>query len=178
MLLSGRFRVSDGGVLLQPDSPNLVTLEGLEALATYFSGGGGQPASWYIGLIDDDGFSAISMDDTAGSHAGWTELSSYTYDGSATSRIGPLTLDYVLSVGNPTVAFLTMLTLIPCRFTSASTVKGFFLTSGGTKGAGGGIILAEAQSFPPLEKSTGNRVLASYLFDIDTRLNKTTVPSY
>lgn len=177
MILKGKFRAALDGLLL-PDSPNLVTLEGLNALATYFKGGGGQPASWYIGLIDGDTFTSMDLDDTAASHPNWSELLPYTYGGSSTTRIGPLTLDYTLSVGNPTIAFLTMLTTTPIRFTDTAKIQGYFLTSVGAKESGSGIILAEARSFPPIDVVSGNRILASYLFDIDTRLNKTTVPSY
>jgi hypothetical protein len=35
-------------------------------------------ATWYLGLINSAGFSALAAGDTLASHAGWTETTSYT----------------------------------------------------------------------------------------------------
>lgn len=37
-----------------------------------------QITQWYMGLIAESGFSALSAADTAASHAGWSELTTYT----------------------------------------------------------------------------------------------------
>lgn len=37
-----------------------------------------QVTQWYIGLINDSGFTAVDAADTSASHSGWTELTSYT----------------------------------------------------------------------------------------------------
>ena len=39
---------------------------------------GAQVTTWYIGLVDNAGFSAFANADTMASHAGWAESSAYT----------------------------------------------------------------------------------------------------
>lgn len=53
--------------------PNGVTIEGLNyLLETTFRSGTQQPL-WYLGLIDNAGFSALDSGDTHASHTGWGE---------------------------------------------------------------------------------------------------------
>lgn len=57
---------------------NLVTTEGLNHALDVVFKSGAQLTSWFVGLIDNSGFSAIAAADTLASHAGWTEATGYT----------------------------------------------------------------------------------------------------
>lgn len=65
-----------GNFKWQDEAPNLVTNAGLQhILDTVFSGGTAADP-WYVGLMGDT--TTVSAADTLASHAGWTELTSYT----------------------------------------------------------------------------------------------------
>ena len=57
---------------------NLVTTAGGNDLLTQYFKGSAYTAAWFVGLIDNAGFSAIAAGDTAASHAGWTEAVPYS----------------------------------------------------------------------------------------------------
>jgi hypothetical protein len=78
----GRFVVEhldkDGNLKATYEFPNGITDEGLNDILDVEFGGGSQKGTWYIGLIDNSGFSALDATDTLSSHSGWTEFTSYT----------------------------------------------------------------------------------------------------
>ena len=78
----GRFVVEhldrDGNLKAKYEFPNGIVDEGLNHILDTEFGGGAQVGTWYIGLIDNSGFSALSDADTLSSHSGWTEFTSYT----------------------------------------------------------------------------------------------------
>lgn len=57
---------------------NLVTTAGKNDLLTQYLKGSAYTAAWFVGLIDNAGFTAINAADTAASHAGWSESSAYS----------------------------------------------------------------------------------------------------
>jgi hypothetical protein len=63
------------------ESENLITNEGKDNLLAKYFAGSGYSAAWYIGLIDADGFAAISASDTAAQIGGsnkWKEFTGYS----------------------------------------------------------------------------------------------------
>lgn len=91
---------------------------------------------WYMGLINNSGFSAIAAADTMASHAGWTEFVSYT----ETTR--PAWTKDAAS-GNAITA------TSPSVFTISAdgTLYGGFIVSNNTKSGGTGILWS-AGGFP------------------------------
>lgn len=79
--LKGRFfwdvMRTDGSVRDVGEFRNAITLTSIDNLFdTYFLNG--TPATaWYLGLIDDSGYTAVDTADTMSSHAGWTEVTDY-----------------------------------------------------------------------------------------------------
>lgn len=57
---------------------NLITTAGLNDVLTKYLKNGTTSAAWYVGLVDNAGFSAYNAADTLASHAGWTEWTDYT----------------------------------------------------------------------------------------------------
>lgn len=79
LLIGGEFRLE----YRHPTKPgwirvlrNGVTTEGLNAILERMFRGQGGTHPWYIGLIDEAGFSAVAATDTHASHPGWVEWAS------------------------------------------------------------------------------------------------------
>ena len=58
--------------------PNGIVDAGLNSILGIMFHADTQITAWYIGLIDNSGFSALANGDTLASHAGWNEFTSYT----------------------------------------------------------------------------------------------------
>jgi len=78
----GRFHVEhldkDGNLKGTYDFPNGIVDVGINDILDVEFGSGSQSGTWYIGLIDNSGFSALDAGDTLSSHSGWSEFVSYT----------------------------------------------------------------------------------------------------
>ena len=77
----GKFHVKqlrDGKVIAEFDVPNGIVDVGLNHILETEFHAGAQITAWYIGLVDNAGFSAFANADTMASHAGWAESSAYT----------------------------------------------------------------------------------------------------
>lgn len=67
------------GVLIGVDEfHNDIVTEGKNSLLDIMFGAVTQITSWYVGLIDNSGFSALSSADVMASHAGWAEFTNYS----------------------------------------------------------------------------------------------------
>ena len=69
---------ADGQVKWRETFFNLVTTVGKNDLLTQYFKGSSYTAAWFVGLVDNAGFSAIAAGDTMASHAGWTESVAYS----------------------------------------------------------------------------------------------------
>ena len=81
-------------------------------------------ASWYIGLIDNSGFTALAAGDVMNSHSGWNELTT-EYDETTRPAWGP---------GNPSGQSITNASPVVFTFNTSAAVYGAFITSNNTKG--------------------------------------------
>jgi hypothetical protein len=136
MNMRGRFKVEhirDGEVIGQYAMPNGIVDVGLNSLLDVYFHNQTQIATWYIGLIDNAGFTALSNSDTMSSHTGWAESTAYDeatreewLEGAAASR----------SITNSTPAEFTI--------SATTTLKGIFVTSNSTKGGTTGTLWATA----------------------------------
>lgn len=111
---------------------NGIVNEGKNKLLNTMFNGSTQITTWYLGLIDDTGFSALADDDTyddinqAGN--GWDEFTSYTdpanADSAVTRPVWPNNAASAQAITNGTLALFDI--------TGAATVKGVFVVGGGT----------------------------------------------
>lgn len=110
---------------------NGVTTAGVNSLLDVYFRAQTQLTTWYIGLVDNSGFSSFSATDTMSSHAGWTESTAYTSatrvqwtpsaaSGGSISHSG--TIDFTMNAGG--------------------TLKGAFVVSNSTKGGTSGTLWA------------------------------------
>jgi hypothetical protein len=127
--LAGRFVVEhrdvDGNLKGTYEFPNGIVDVGLNHILETEFGGGAQVSTWYIGLVDNSGWSAFADADTLSSHAGWTESTNYTEsnrvtwaDDAASSR----------SKTNSTTADFSI--------NASGNLKGIFVSSNNVKSTG------------------------------------------
>src|SRR4030042_322192 len=82
MRLKGAFKIehrdADGGVKGVYEFPNGIVDDGLNSILDVQCHGASQIATWYVGLVNNSGWTAFADADTLASHAGWAELTAYT----------------------------------------------------------------------------------------------------
>jgi hypothetical protein len=134
--LFGKFQVEHvrgGKVIGRYTVPNGIVDVGLNFLLDVMFHGTAAVATWYIGLVNNAGFSAFANADTMGSHAGWTEWTSYD---EATREEWLEDAAATRSITNSTPAEFTI--------SASGTLKGIFVTSNNTKGGTTGTLWSTA----------------------------------
>ena len=127
--LKGRFVVEhrdvEGNLKATYEFPNGIVDEGLNSILDVQFHGASQIGTWYIGLVDNSGWSAFADADTLSSHAGWTESTDYTEsnrvtwdEDAAASR----------SISNSTTADFSV--------NATGNLKGIFVSSNNVKSTG------------------------------------------
>lgn len=129
----------DGNLKWEDTAENAVTGVGLDYLLNISLGAGTQITTWYIGLVDNSGFTTLAAADTAASHGGWTEAASGNYSQTTRPSWTPSTSSGGAgSVANSSTVNFSMTN------SSALTVKGLFLISDNTKGGTSGTLFSTA----------------------------------
>lgn len=139
--------VRDGQVIWVDEGPNLIVTTGRNKLLDETLAGSGYTAAWYMGLIDNAGFSAIAAADTMASHAGWAEADEYdeaTREALAFSAA---------SAGSKATSAAASFTI-----SASITVNGVFIASSSTKNESASILFA-AKSFSATRAVVDNDVL-------------------
>jgi hypothetical protein len=147
----GEFRVQchnpDGTLAWEEVFPNGTCNSGItDNLTTYFASG--TPiTTWYLGLIDNAGFTALAVGDTMASHGGWAESVAYSQT--------------VRQTWSPTVTGQSITNNTAATFTSNATptIKGAFLCSSNVKGGTTGILWATG-AFGSTQTLTNGQVLS------------------
>lgn len=131
--LRGRFKVEhlrDGKVIGTHDFPNGITNEGKNFLLDAMFHATSAIATWYLGLIDNSGFSALAAADIydnidqAGNN--WDEFKLYTDDGNGDST----TTRPTWTEGAASGQSITNASPIIFDITGTGTVKGVFVVGG------------------------------------------------
>lgn len=135
--LGGRFTVEhrdkDGVLKGTYDIPNGIVDVGLENLLDVHFHADSQITAWFLGLVDNSGFSAFAAADTMGSHAGWNEFTTYN---EATRLAWAEDAASARAITNSTSSDFSV--------TGSGTIKGIFLVSNNTKSGNSGILWATA----------------------------------
>lgn len=133
----------DGRVKWRDSLPNLVTTVGKNHLLDQYLEGSSYTAAWYLGLIDNAGYTAVAAGDTAASHSGWTESTAYSNGTRPAPSWGAAAAGSKAST--------------PTAFTinATATIKGAFLISNSTKGGTTGTLYS-AGLFTGGDKAVAN----------------------
>jgi hypothetical protein len=155
-VVKGRFVVEhrdrDDNLKATYEFPNGIVDEGMNhILDTQFTGSA-QIATWYIGLIDNAGFSAVSDADTLASHGGWSESTTYTEsnrvtwdEDAASSR----------SISNSTTADFSI--------NATGNLKGIFISSNNVKSTGNtGTLWSTANFSSVVATANGDTLKVTY----------------
>jgi hypothetical protein len=119
----------NGNLVWSEDFPNGVTNTALNDLLNIYLRNGTPTAAWYMGLVDNAGFTLFAAADTAASHAGWSEFTAYS--GSNRPQWSPGAASGQAVVNGTTVDF---------AITGTGTIKGAFIISNNTKGGTSGTL--------------------------------------
>jgi len=118
-----------------------------DLLDEYLGNGGASSGAWYIGLIDNAGFSAVNVADTLTSHPGWTELTNYAAD-----RPQWITAAASgLQINSSTDSVFT--------FTAGGAVRGFLIASAANGTSG---LLWSTTSFTATSVDVGDKFVVRY----------------
>jgi hypothetical protein len=108
-------------------------------------------SSWYIGLIDNSGYTALAAADTMASHSGWNEFTTY----SEANRV---------AWGSGAASSQSTTNASPATFniTGSATVKGVFVTTNNTKSGSTGTLWATALFSSDVPVSNGDQLKVTY----------------
>lgn len=144
-------RDKDGNLKGTYDVPNGIVDVGLEHMFDTQFHAGTPITTWYIGLVDNSGFTAFADADTMASHAGWNEFTSYSEgtrvawaEDAAASRA------------------ITNTTSSDFSITGSGTVKGIFVTSDNTKSGTAGTLWATAAFASTVAVVNGDSLKITY----------------
>jgi hypothetical protein len=153
----GRFQIEhrdkNGKLLGKYDIPNGITNGGKDDLLDVYFSDGSQTAAanWYIGLIDNSGYTGVAAADTMSSHSGWNEFTSY----SEANRVawGP---------GAPSSQSITNASPATFNINGSGTVKGVFVVNNNTKSGSTGTLWATALFSADVPVSNGDQLKVTY----------------
>lgn len=109
-----------------------------------------QITAWYVGLIDDSGYSALSAADTSASHAGWTELQDYSGN-----RVA-------YSPGAAAGGSITVSSAMAFTMTDDVDVRGILVASSNTKGSAVDTLWATAVEAAGRSIANGDQYQVNY----------------
>ena len=138
---------------------NIIPTAGLNDILNIYYGAGSQTATWYMGMVDNAGFSAFGATDTMGSQAGWAE----TVNTSLTSR--PIWTPAAASAGSVSNGSAVTFNMNP---SPTCTIRGFFICSNNTLGGTSGILSPEAALTSPQLCNNGDVLKVTYAVNATT----------
>lgn len=127
----------DGNLRWEDTAENMVTTLGLNSLLNVYLGDTTQLTAWYIGLIDNSGFTALAAGDTMAGHGGWSEVSGSNFSNSSRPQWTPGSASAGAVVNVASVNY----SMIP---SGTDTIYGMFLVSDNTKAGTAGVLFATA----------------------------------
>lgn len=116
---------------------------------------GSQATTWYIGLVDNAGYTGWAVGDTMSSHAGWTEATGY----SGANRPQ-------WTCGAAASRQITNATTVDFAITGSATLKGIFITTGQVKGATTGTLWSVALFSSTVAVNNGDTLKVTYTISV------------
>lgn len=151
----GRFRCEcvnpDGSVAWVKEIDNGITNVGLNHVLDTEFAGGSQSSTWFLGLIDNAGFSTLAAADTMVSHAGWSESVAYSESPRPTWTVGAASGQQVT---NAAVVVFTA--------TAGVTINGIFAVDNSTKNGTSGTLWATGSFDTPQALVIGQKLNVTY----------------
>ncbi len=145
-------RNKDGKLIGVYRVPNGIVDEGLDMILETMFRSGAQSGTWYIGLVDNAGWSAFNAGDTMGGHTTWAEFEDLVETtrpqwtaGAAASRemTNAATVDFSIDLDN-------------------QTLKGIFIADDAVIGGAGGNLWATASFSSTVAVMQGDTLKVTY----------------
>jgi hypothetical protein len=151
----------DGNLKWTADSKNLVVNVGLQYMAGTALTSVTQITTWYLGLYGAGASNTPAAGDTMSSHAGWTEVTTYSNANRVTATFATAT------TANPSVVTNSASPAV-FNINGTTTVGGAFLTSNNTKGGTTGTLFSAADFGSPGDRSVvnGDTLSVTYTFSL------------
>jgi hypothetical protein len=155
-------RDSEGQIKWTAETPNLVVNVGLQDMNTKYFTGTSYTATWYLGLYGAGASNTPNANDTASSHGGWTEVTSYS------QATRPQCVFGTATTADPSV-ISNSASPATYSITGSMTVGGAFLISNNTKSGTTGILFSAADFQSPGDRSVvnGDTLTVTYTFSLD-----------
>lgn len=152
----------DGNLKWEAEQHNLVVNVGLKDMNDKYFTGAGYTATWYIGLYGSGATNTPNANDTALTHAGWTEVTPYSNATRPQCNFGAATTadpSVITNSGSPASFAIN----------ASATVGGAFLISNNTKGGTTGVLFSAVDFSAPGDRAVvnGDTLLVSYSFSLD-----------
>ena len=128
-------RDSDGNLQWEDTAENGVTNLALNDVLNVYLRNTAATANWYIGLVDNAGFTGFAAGDTMASHTGWAENTNFSNANRVQWSPGAAASQ---GVTNGTTCDFNM------NPVSGATIRGLFLASDNTKGGTTGLLFSTA----------------------------------
>lgn len=153
----------EGNLKWESKSHNLVVNTGLKDMNDKYFSGSTYTATWYLGLITGPASGTTFIaGDTAATHTGWTENTSYSQATRPQVTFGAATTadpSVISNSASPSVFSIN----------GTATIAGAFLISNNTKGGTTGILFSESDFQAPGDRSvvSGDTLNVTYTFNLD-----------
>lgn len=131
--------------------PNGIVDVGLNKILDDMFVGGSQSSLWYLGLVDNDGFTAFNAADVMSSHTGWSETTVYA----AGTRPQ-------WTVGSAAARQVTNASTVDYAINDTETLKGIFVVDENTKGGTTGTLWATAAFSSTIGVTSGDTLKVTY----------------
>jgi len=155
MSLQGRFRVEhydrDGQLKATYRVPNGIVDVGLNKILDDMFSGGTQSGTWYIGLVDNSGWTAFANADTMVTHGGWSESTAYT----ETAR-------QTWTEGGASSRSITNASTVDFSINATVTLKGIFIVDNATKSGTSGTLWSTAAFASTVAAVSGDTLKITY----------------
>ena len=155
-------RDKDGNVKWIEKSKNLVVNVGLAYMNESFFKGSSYTAAWYVGIYGAAATNDPSSADTMSSHAGWTEVTTYSNATRPAATFGAATTaDPSLIANSAAVAQFNI--------NDSANVGGAFLTTGDLPGGTSGVLFSASDCAAPGDRvvQNGDVLSVTYTFSLD-----------
>lgn len=150
--VQGRWQIvcrnPDGSEAWREDFLNSVVTAALNDILSVYFASGTQKPNWFLGLVDNAGFTAFASTDSMLSHPGWSENTQYSAGNRPAWTPGTPSGGTII---NPTPATITM--------SASANIRGAFLTSDNTKGGTAGTLWAQG-AFSGVQAVSNGQVLS------------------
>jgi len=151
---AGQFKIEHvrgGKVIAEYAIPNGIVDVGLNHILETEFHSGTQITTWYIGLVDNAGFSAFDAGDTMASHAGWAESVAYS---DATRP--------QWTAGAAASRQITNAATVDFNINATATIKGLFITGENTKSGTTGTLWSTAAFGSTVAVGNGDTLKVTY----------------